>query len=249
MQSDPFLVEGVSVQPLTLEKASARICDDVSTGKALSVFTINLDHVVKLRRDKAFRAAYLRAPIVLPDGFPIALAGRLQGRDVKRATGADLIEPLCAEAAHRALPILLYGSTFETLTKAARYLKAHYANLDIVGVYAPPHGLDVLSDQAAESIDFIRNSGARICFVALGAPKQEIFADRCAQQMDGIAFICIGAGLDFLAGHQRRAPKIFQTTGMEWLWRMLSNPRRLAKRYLECLYVFPSVLLEGLARR
>lgn len=250
MQNDPFLVEGMSVQPFSLEQASHRICDDVATGKAFPVFTINLDHVVKLRRDTAFREAYERAPIVLPDGFPIVLTGRLQRRNVQRTTGSDLIEPLCEEAARRGLPILLYGSTFETLTKAARYLKSHHPDLEIAGIYAPPNGLDVLSDQASESIDFIRNSGARICFVALGAPKQEIFADRCAQQMDdGIAFLCIGAGLDFLAGQQRRAPKVFQKTGMEWLWRLMNNPRRLAKRYLECLYVFPGVLLEGLARR
>lgn len=85
--------------------------------------------------------------------------------------------------------------------------------------------------------------------MALGAPKQEIFADRCAREIDGVSFICIGAGLDFLAGHQRRAPKAFQAIGCEWLWRMLLNPRRLARRYMECLLVFPGVLLSGLTRR
>lgn len=249
MQSEPFLVEGVSVQTFTLEEASARICESVSSGQASTVFTLNLDHIVKLRSNRAFRAAYDRARIVLADGFPIVLSGRLQGRTVKRTTGADLIEPLCAEASRRAVPILLYGSTFETLAGAARHLKARYPDLVIAGVYAPEHGLDVLSDQASEGIDFIRNAGAGICFVALGAPKQEIFSDRCAAEMERISFICIGAGLDFLAGHQRRAPKVFQATGLEWLWRMLSNPRRLARRYLECAYVFPGVLLEGLATR
>jgi exopolysaccharide biosynthesis WecB/TagA/CpsF family protein len=249
VQSEPFLVEGVSVQTFTLEEASTRICDDVSSGKAFSVFTLNLDHVVKLRSDPAFRAAYDRARVVLADGFPIVLSGRLQGRKVERTTGADLIEPLCREASRRELPVLLFGSTFETLSGAARHLKARYPDLVIAGVYAPEHGLDVLSDRANEGIDFIRSSGARVCFVALGAPKQEIFADRCAAEIEGVSFICIGAGLDFLAGHQRRAPKFFQATGLEWLWRMLNNPRRLARRYLDCLYVFPGVLLEGLSRR
>jgi exopolysaccharide biosynthesis WecB/TagA/CpsF family protein len=249
VQSEPFLVEGVSVQTFTLEEASTRICDDVSSGKAFSVFTLNLDHVVKLRSDPAFRAAYDRARVVLADGFPIVLSGRLQGRKVERTTGADLIEPLCREASRRELPVMLFGSTFETLSGAARHLKARYPDLVIAGVYAPEHGLDVLSDQANEGIDFIRSSGARVCFVALGAPKQEIFADRCAAEIEGVSFICIGAGLDFLAGHQRRAPKFFQATGLEWLWRMLNNPRRLARRYLDCLYVFPGVLLEGLSRR
>jgi N-acetylglucosaminyldiphosphoundecaprenol N-acetyl-beta-D-mannosaminyltransferase len=249
VHKNPFLVEGVKVQTFSLQEASARICDDVSAGKAFSVFTINLDHIVKLRRNRAFRAAYDRARIVLADGFPIVLSGRLQGRQVARTTGADLIVPLCTEASRRDLPVFLFGSTFETLTSTAMRLKQSHPDLTIAGVYAPEHGLDVLSDQANEGMEFIKNSGARICFVALGAPKQEIFSDRCASQMEGISFICIGAGLDFIAGHQRRAPKIFQTMGCEWLWRVLNDPRRLARRYLECLYVFPGVLLEGLARR
>lgn len=249
MHSDPFLVEGVNVETLSLGDASSRVCEEVGSGKSFSVFTLNLDHIVKLRCNKAFRAAYDRARIVLADGFPIVLAGRLQGRNLSRTTGADLIEPLCAEASRRGLPVLLFGSTFDSLAGSARHLKKDHPGLTIAGVYSPPHGIDVLSGEANEGIEFIKSSGAKICFVALGAPKQEIFADRCAQEVEGVSFICIGAGLDFLAGHQRRAPKVFQTLGCEWLWRMALNPRRLARRYLECLYVFPGVLLGGLARR
>lgn len=249
MRSEPFLVEGVSVQTWSLREASSRVCEDVGSGASFSVFTLNLDHIVKLRCNKAFRAAYDRARIVLADGFPIVLAGRLQGRKISRTTGADVIEPLCAEASRRGLPVLLFGSTFDSLAGSARYLKERHSDLTIAGAYAPPHDFDAFSVSAAEGIDFIRNSGARICFMALGAPKQEIFADRCAREIDGVSFICIGAGLDFLAGHQRRAPKAFQAIGCEWLWRMLLNPRRLARRYMECLLVFPGVLLSGLTRR
>lgn len=249
MQNEPFRVAGINVQTFSLQSASSRICDDLRAGNAFSVFTLNLDHVVKLRHDKVFRAAYERARIVLADGFPIALVGRLQRRDVQRTPGSDIIEPLCAEAAQRGIPVIFYGSTFETLAKAARHLKARHANLDIAGAFSPREGIDVLSDEVRDGIDFIKNSGARICFVALGAPKQELFADICAREVKGAAFICIGAGLDFLAGSQQRAPRMFQATGLEWLWRMMSDPRRLTMRYLQCLYVFPGVLLDGLSRR
>lgn len=249
MSSEPFLVEGVSVQTWSLQEAAARVCESTRSGASLSVFTLNLDHVVKLRGNAAFRAAYERARIVLADGFPIVLAGRLQGRNVSRTTGADLIEPLCAEASARQIPIFLFGSTFDSLTGAARNLTGRYRDLIVAGIYSPEHGFDSMSDEAMESLAVIKRSGAGICFLALGAPKQEIFADRCAQATDGISFICIGAGLDFLAGHQKRAPKVFQAIGCEWLWRMLLNPRRLARRYMECLMVFPGVLLGGLARR
>jgi len=246
---ETFRVEGMKVDALALPQASARICDDLDRGKSFSVFTLNLDHIVKLRRDRAFANAYQRAAIVLPDGFPIVLAGRLQGRQVSRTAGSDLILPLCAEAARRSLPVVLFGTTFSSLSGAARQLTSRIEGLEIAGAYSPPPDFDPLSERASESIEFLKNSGARICLLALGAPKQEVFADRCTREIEGMAFICIGAGLDFLAGHQKRAPEIFRRLNCEWLWRLLLDPRRLARRYLECLYVFPSVLLSGIGRR
>lgn len=249
VRSEPFVVEGVDVQSWTLTEASERICEEIGEGKSFSVFTINLDHVVKLRSDPTFRAAYGRARIVLADGFPIVLSGRLQGRDVVRTAGSDLILPLCREAGKRGIPVLLFGSTSASLSGAARALKEAVPGLEIAGARSPEHGFDPLSDGAEDEIEFIRNAGAKICFLALGAPKQEVFADRCVREVEGVSFVCIGAGLDFLAGHQKRAPKAFRATGLEWLWRLLLSPRRLARRYAQCLAVFPSVLMEGFSRR
>ena len=249
MRTEPFVVEGVSVETWSLNEASRRICDEVDSGTSFSVFTLNLDHVVKLRTNPDFRAVYERVRIVLADGFPIVLAGRLQGRRVSRTTGADLIVPLCDEASRRGLPVFLFGSTPSSLAGAERYLTGMLPNLEVAGAHAPDHGFDPLSEGAGKAIEIIRKSGARICFIALGAPKQEIFADRCAREIEGVSFLCIGAGLDFLAGHQKRAPEVFRATGLEWLWRMLLNPGRLARRYAECFTVFPGVLLQSLLRR
>jgi len=246
---DPFFIEGVNVETWSLEDAASQICGELDHGRSFSVFTINLDHITKLRRNARFRAAYDRARIVLADGFPIVLAGRLQGRTLSRAPGSDLIVPLCAEASRRNIPIVLFGSTFDTLRVAARELKTLHPGLTISGVYAPDHGFDPYSDTADKCIAFIKASGAGLSFLALGSPKQELFADRCLDETHGVSFVCIGAGLDFLSGQQRRAPKFVQSIGCEWLWRMASNPRRLARRYLECLLIFPGVVLSGLTHR
>ena len=243
-----FAVDGILVDTLSLKEASLRICDEISRGSSFSVFTLNLDHVVKLRREPLFAQAYKRARIVLADGFPIAFAGRLQGRTVTRTAGSDLIDPLCAEASRRGISVVFFGSSFPSLAGAAKRLQALHGGLSISGVYSPPPAYDVLSAGAREGIEFIRSSGAQICLVALGAPKQELFADRCAREIQGVSFVCIGAGLDFLAGHQRRAPKICRSLGCEWVWRLLSDPRRLAERYLACLLLFPSVVWAGLRR-
>jgi exopolysaccharide biosynthesis WecB/TagA/CpsF family protein len=250
VQDNRFRLEGLFVDHLTLDATAQRICSDVRQGSSFTVFTMNLDHVVKLRRSNAFRRAYERAKIILPDGFPIALAGRLQGkRNVRRATGSDLILPLCAEAERTGVPVAFLGSTFASLSGAARHLHQRFPGLEIAAVISPKQNMDLSSIETARELDFIAASGARICFVALGAPKQELLADKALGQVQGMAFVCIGAGLDFLAGHQQRAPKIFQHLALEWAWRLALSPQRLARRYLDCLAVLPSVIWMSLNER
>ncbi|AGK57602.1 WecB/TagA/CpsF family glycosyl transferase [Hyphomicrobium denitrificans 1NES1] len=200
-----------------------------------TVFTLNLDHLVKLRTNAAFRDAYRSATFVTADGAPIAHLLRRRDRRVTRTTGADLVLPLAAVCAQAKLPIFLFGSSPSTLELASEQLARHAGSeLDIVGSMSPPQGFDPEGEAADEAIARIKNSGARICFVALGAPKQEIFAARAVAQGVEAGFVCIGAGLDFLARNQIRAPKLFQKTGTEWLWRLSSSPRRFALRYLQC---------------
>lgn len=200
-----------------------------------TVFTLNLDHLVKLRANLAFREAYRHATFVTADGAPIAHLLRRHDQRITRTTGADLVLPLAAVCAKAKLPIFLFGASPSTLTWASQRLMRHTGSeLNIVGSMSPSQGFDPQGQAADEAIAQIKESGARICFVALGAPKQEIFAARAVAQGVEAGFICIGAGLDFIAHNQIRAPKIFQKTGTEWLWRLSSNPRRFALRYLQC---------------
>jgi exopolysaccharide biosynthesis WecB/TagA/CpsF family protein len=102
-------------------------------------------------------------------------------------------------------------------------------------------GFAPLGDQGAEVIEALEASGARLCFLALGAPKQEIFAARAHAELPHMGFVSIGAGLDFIAGHQRRAPLWVRRIAMEWLWRLLSDPRRMALRYMRCALILPGL--------
>jgi exopolysaccharide biosynthesis WecB/TagA/CpsF family protein len=120
--------------------------------------------------------------------------------------------------------------------------------LRIAGVASPSAGFEPGSQSAVAYAHQIAASGAKICFVALGAPKQELFATTALAEAPGVAFVCIGAGLDFLAGVQSRAPRWVRALAAEWLWRLLSNPWRLGRRYLACLMVLPSVLLSSAQR-
>lgn len=241
MSSDA-VVEDLRISALPLAETAALICRNAGSSAAQNVFTLNLDHVVKMRKDAKFRAAYLQAGLITADGFPIVLACRLQGKRVSRVAGSDLIAPIIAEAARSGKSIYLFGSNSEVLNKTSRVIQELNAGLKIAGVFAPPQGFDPASEDARRCIEAMGHSGADLCFVALGAPKQELFADYAKSILPNVSFVCIGAGLDFIAGAQVRAPYWMQHWNLEWLWRAAGNPRRLLYRYLLCMAALPGIL-------
>jgi N-acetylglucosaminyldiphosphoundecaprenol N-acetyl-beta-D-mannosaminyltransferase len=235
-------IENLTISALPLSETAALICRNAGSLESQNVFTLNLDHIVKMRKDLAFRGAYRRAGLITADGFPIVLACSLQGKRVSRVAGSDLIAPIIAEAARAGKSVYLFGSSSQVLSKTLRLLHERNAELKIAGVFAPPQGFDPSSEHAQRCIESIGESGADLCFVALGAPKQELFADRGKSLLPNVSFVCIGAGLDFIAGTQVRAPHWMQRWNMEWLWRAACDPRRLFYRYLLCMAALPGLL-------
>ncbi len=235
-------VDGITINVLSLPEAVSSIVSAAQHGDNFSVCTLNLDHVVQLQQRSDFRAAYRRARFVTADGFPIVVLSRLLGTRISRTTGADLVEPLCQEARKKGLPIFLLGSNDLTLSITAKRLSERYEGLKVAGYYAPGANFDPFSSEADFAIESIRASGAKLCFVALGAPRQELFAARCLDELDGTGLLCIGAALDFIAGTQTRAPSLTQKAGLEWAWRMMRDPRRLGPRYVRCLAIVPRLV-------
>lgn len=243
-----FRVAGVTVNIRSMRQALSTVVEDAKRGRGFCLFTLNLDHCAKLRTDLQFHDAYRRARYVTADGFPIVFLGKLNGVTLRRTCGSDLMRPLCTEAARHDLPVFIIGPSAEVLQRAGARLVGHLPRLQIVGSYAPGRNFDANSIDADVAIERIRQSRARLCFIALGAPRQEIFAARCLAQMPEMGFICVGAALDFLAGTGTRAPRLLREHGLEWLWRLLSDPRRLAARYLRCAAVFPLLVAEAIPK-
>jgi N-acetylglucosaminyldiphosphoundecaprenol N-acetyl-beta-D-mannosaminyltransferase len=241
-------IDGQAINIGTLKEAVAAPLAFARTGRGFCFFTFNLDHMVKRRDDAAFRAAYEKANLVSADGAPVAWLARKQAPSIERTTGADLVKPLAIEAARQGVKIAFFGTTDHVLQKSAEALQAIAPGLDIVHRESPPLGFDPTSSAAEAACQRIAESGARIVFVALGAPKQEIFAAKMSEKFPNLGFICIGAALDFIAGTQVRAPKAFQMLGLEWFWRLATNPKRMARRYALCAAVFASVTLKGSPR-
>ncbi len=215
--------------------------------RGFALATLNLDHVVKLKHDPVFHAAYLEQTHVVADGNPIVWLSKMAGRDVELLPGSDMICPLAQIAAGLGTPIAFLGSTKETLDAAGKALQAEFPSLQIAAAIAPPYGFDPEGEAAAAALVEIERSGAGLCFLALGAPKQEVLAARGRKQAHSVGFASIGAGLDFISGQQKRAPEWVRKLALEWLWRMLSNPARLARRYLSCIATLPELV--QIARR
>jgi exopolysaccharide biosynthesis WecB/TagA/CpsF family protein len=234
---------GVHINSLNLESALEDTLRLARSDTPSAVFTLNLDHAVKLQRDAGFRAAYAAADVVTADGWPIAWIARMQDRRVKRTTGADLFLPLVAAAAEQQIPVFLFGTSAGVMGRVGDELSLRTEGaLDITGTLAPSQAFDPEGTEADAAIEKIRKSGARLCFVALGAPKQELFALHARNKGLNCCMVCVGAALDFIAGEQIRAPEVLRNNGMEWAWRLASNPRRLAKRYAESAVMFAYLL-------
>jgi N-acetylglucosaminyldiphosphoundecaprenol N-acetyl-beta-D-mannosaminyltransferase len=241
--------ERVGVNVADADALMSKIAERLAAGEGFTLATLNLDHIVKMRRSEAFRRAYIDSTFIVADGKPVAWLGRLAGAPISVAPGSELITPLCALAARCGAPVALYGSDAKTLDTAAARLEARHPGLRIVFRRAPPYGFDPDGAEADRDAAAIGDSGARLCFLALGAPKQERFAARARLVSPNCGFASIGAGLDFTAGKQIRAPVWVRKIAMEWLWRAASDPQRLARRYADCFLILPGLALDSLRRR
>jgi N-acetylglucosaminyldiphosphoundecaprenol N-acetyl-beta-D-mannosaminyltransferase len=221
----------------------------LSDGRGFALATINLDHLVKLAQSPEFRKVYAAQDLVCADGNPIVWLSKLARKPVTLVPGSDMVIPLAAQAARVGVAVALVGSTEDALAAAAGNLRESVPGLRIATCIAPPMGFDPTGEEAAEILHRIDASGARMVFIALGAPKQEAFAAYGRELVPDLGFASIGAGLDFLAGHQARAPRWVRAIAMEWAWRMLSNPRRLVRRYAECAMILPGHAVQALRQR
>jgi exopolysaccharide biosynthesis WecB/TagA/CpsF family protein len=242
--------DGWEITVPTRADALASIAAAVQRGQGFSVCTLNLDHLVKLRRSASFRAAYRAAAFVTADGAPVAWLARRGGANVELATGADLVIPLAVKAAQIGCGVYLFGSTPDVLETAGQVLiKAGDGSLKISGRASPSGQFDPTGPEADAAIEQIKASGAGLCFLALGAPKQEIFAARALARGANVGFVSIGAGLDFLAGQQVRAPMVFRRFGVEWIWRLAQNPQRMFRRYFDCALVLGDIVIAAPLRQ
>lgn len=244
-----FRGESLTITHAYRASALAEVRQRLAARQGFALATLNLDHMVKLRRDPAFCEAYARQDIVVADGNPVVWLSWLAGRPVELVPGADLVVPLAECAAGLNRPVALIGSTTEALAGAANALRARVPGLTVGCSIAPPFGFDPDGELATDLLVRLRDEDIGLAFIALGAPKQERLAARGLDLAPNCGFASIGAGLDFLAGAQLRAPALVRGAKLEWLWRTLMDPRRMVPRYAACAAILPGEATRALRQR
>lgn len=213
------------------------------------VVTVNSDILLQAQRDPELAAIISDAYLVTADGMPILWLSRIIGHPLKeRVTGADLTTSLCANSASFGLRLFFLGAQPGVAERAREKALEKWPDAHIVGTYSPTPEELMNPESSHRIVRLINESNANVVLVAFGAPKQERWISRHITETDAPVMIGVGASLDFLAGSVPRAPEWMQKVGVEWFFRLLSEPRRLWKRYWSDLAIFRLFFLACLQR-
>ncbi len=244
-------VLGMRVDATSYEDASRRVARWARDGRSAYVCVATVHMIMETFDSSAFQRVVNGADLVTPDGRPLVWALRILGvRDANQVRGTDLTARVVDLAAREGIPIGLYGGTPDLLETFARILERRYPGVRVVCRIAPPfRPLTPEEDEAVTGE--ILSSGARLLFVGIGCPKQERWMEAHKERIPAV-MLGVGAAFDFHTGRVRQAPGWMQVAGLEWLFRLLMDPRRLWKRYARhnprFVVLFSLELLQGLLR-
>lgn len=225
-------VLGVGVSAVNMASALVVIDDWIARRAPNYVCVTSVHGIMESQRDDALRRIHNEAGLVTPDGMPLVWLGRAAGhRAMARVYGPDLLLALCAHSVARGYRNYFYGGTPAIPDRLAASLETRFPGLRVVGRHAPPFRA-VTPEEDADDVRRIAASGADIVWVGLGAPKQERWMAAHVGRVGAPVLIGVGAAFDFHAGAKRQAPRWMQRSGLEWAFRLATEPRRLAGRYL-----------------
>jgi N-acetylglucosaminyldiphosphoundecaprenol N-acetyl-beta-D-mannosaminyltransferase len=225
-----FIV-GMRVDATSYRDATDRIMAWAKNGESRMVCAASVNNVMETRESGDFLDTMNRADLVTPDGMPLVWGLKLLGvKGPTRTYGPSLTEILFDRAEVSGVPVGFYGGTPEVLDDLLEIVGRRWPELKVTYAYSPPFRSLTAEERQREVAD-INASGARLLFVGIGSPKQDRWMDSNKNQI-GAVMLGVGAAFDFIAGVKNQAPSILQRLGLEWFFRLLSEPRRLWRRYL-----------------
>jgi len=224
-------IVGIGVSMTSYQEVIEAI-DTRPKDRSLTVTACSVHGLMSAQSDPSLRRAFRDTDITTPDGMPLVWGIRMtQNRAQDRVYGPDLMKLALQGGGRLGWKHYLYGSTPSTLEALQQSIERFAPGAEIVGAWSPPFR-DLTPDEESEALEHIRSSGADVVWVGLGMPKQELWMHQVRAGLPGVALVGVGAAFDFLAGTKRQAPSWMQRAGLEWLFRLVQEPRRLWRRYI-----------------
>jgi N-acetylglucosaminyldiphosphoundecaprenol N-acetyl-beta-D-mannosaminyltransferase len=241
---------GIRFHAINLQNAVLEIERYISERIPRQVCLANAYTVAFCKSQPALRDVINRMDLILPDGMSIIWGSRRLGiRFEERVAGPDLMEALCARAAEKQYRVFLLGSSPETLERLVHVLTSRWPGLQLAGVHSPSMSDEFDEAETVHMLDTVHEARPDILFVGMSAPKQELWISNNLNRLQVPVSMGVGAAFDFISGQIPRAPQKMQESGIEWLYRLYCEPRRLWKRYLLGNTIFLSLLFKELLHR
>ncbi|MCA9408049.1 MAG: WecB/TagA/CpsF family glycosyltransferase, partial [Candidatus Omnitrophica bacterium] len=224
---------GTDIDNVSMEEVLQAIERYIRAGSCEYVVTPNVDHLIKLREDEEFRRIYADSAIRIPDGMPLIWASRYLKTPLRqKVSGSDLVLEICKLSDYKGYRLFFLGGEPPAAQLAKEKLETQFKSIQICGVYSPPFGFEYDKAENQKIVQMIKEVKPDILLVGLGAPKQEKWINRYYKELEVPVSIGVGITFGFISGMVKRAPIWMQKKGLEWLWRLLNEPKRLWKRYL-----------------
>lgn len=240
-------VLGVGVSAVNMDLSLQFIDSLVASREPNYICITGVHGIIECQNDDALRKIHNQAGLVTPDGMPLVFWARLMGnRVVSRVYGPDLLLAACDHFQSRGYRHFFYGGGSEVPARLTDRLCERFPDLQIAGTHSPPYR-ELSPDEEEDIIDQIQRASPDIVWVGLSTPKQERWMSRFVNRLNGPVLIGVGAAFDFHAGLKKQAPRWMQRSSLEWLFRVLSEPRRLWRRYLKIVPLFLLLTLLHLA--
>lgn len=232
------------IDSLTMEEAVDEAEKLIEKPGCSYIVTPNLDHIVMLETDKEFEEIYSNADLILADGKPLIWISKMLKNPIKeKISGSDFFPCMCNMFADKGYSIFILGAAEGVADKAAENLCNKFQGLKIAGTYSPPFGFEKDEKELEKINRIVKGASPDVLAVSLGSPKGEKFLYRHLAECGVSLGISIGATIDFEAGNVKRAPKWMSDIGLEWLFRITQDPKRLIKRYWnDAVKIIPIVL-------
>ena len=233
MPKDRVNILNVEVSRYDLDETVALFSNAIENNQKLRVCVTPVNCVLWAYRDENLKRIYNSADLVTADGVPLLWASRLLGSSINgRVTGLDLLPEFSKISAEKGYRFFFLGAAEGVAVKLANHLKSLNPGLNVVGTYSPPFADQFSETENEKMIAMINKSEADMLWVSLTAPKQDYWISEHFDRLNVSIAIGVGAAFDVVAGNIKRSPKWMQKAGLEWLFRLIQEPRRLSKRYL-----------------